>query len=193
MLDNEWVIVFSSLVVVVALIGTRLFGYAEFLLVLQRTRDLFISLLRIPSPNEPRQIEMRLHGSVDWRELWLRILDLEETLNLCCLRLDVNAPALGEGYHARWARGPEMNEEDEALWRAQIPLTFKDRFIGKLEISGRRNGESLGDKIAVLEKMIQEFEDYVSQLADDPAMPQSTFPVPGAPIFSAMIRESSEL
>jgi UDP-GlcNAc:undecaprenyl-phosphate GlcNAc-1-phosphate transferase len=193
MLDNEWVILLSGLVVVVALIGTRLFGHAEFLLVLQRTRDLFISLLRIPSPNEPRQIEMRLHGSVDWRELWLRILDLEETLNLCCLRLDVNAPALGEGYHARWERGPEMNEEDEGFWRAQIPLTFKDRFIGKLEISGRRNGESLGDKIAVLEKMIQEFEDNVSQVADDSATLQSAFPVSGAPIFSAMIRESSEI
>jgi UDP-GlcNAc:undecaprenyl-phosphate/decaprenyl-phosphate GlcNAc-1-phosphate transferase len=193
MLDNEWVIVVSSLVVVVALIGTRLFGHAEFLLVLHRTRDLFISLLRIPSPNEPRQIEMRLHGNVDWRELWLRILDLDETLNLCCLRLDVNAPALGEGYHARWERGGEMSEEEEEVWRAQIPLTFKGRFIGKLEISGRRNGESLGDKITVLEKMVQDFEDNVSQFADAPATPRSTFAVPGAPILSAMLRESPEL
>lgn len=193
MLDNEWVIVLSSLFVVVALIGTRLFGHAEFLLVMHRVRDLFVSLLRIPSPNEPRQIEMRLHGSVDWRELWLRILDWEETLNLCCLRLDVNAPALGEGYHARWERGPEMNEEDEGLWRAQIPLTFKGRFIGKLEISGRRNGESLGDKIVVLEKMIQDFEDTVSLLADEDTTPRSTFPVPGAPIFRAMVRESPEI
>lgn len=193
LLDNEWVIVLSSLVVVVSLIGTRLFGYAEFLLVMHRVRDFLVSLLRMPSPNEPRQIEMRLHGNVDWRELWLRILDWEETLNLSCLRLDVNAPALGEGYHARWERGSETTEEDEGLWRAQIPLTLKGRFIGKLEISGRRNGESLGDKIVVLEKMIQDFEESVTLLADDLTTPRPTFPVPGAPILSAMIRESPEL
>jgi hypothetical protein len=147
----------------------------------------------MPSPTEARQIEMRLHGSVDWRELWQRILDWEDTLNLSCLRLDVNAPALGEGYHARWERGNEVNEDEEGLWRAQIPLILKGRFIGKLEIGGRRNGESLGDKIAVLEKMIQEFEDNVTLLAEDLATPRSTFSVPGPPILSAMIRESPEL
>jgi len=115
---------------------------------------------------------MRLHGNVDWRELWLRILDWDDALNLCGLRLDVNAPALGEGYHARWDRGPEANDEEEGLWRAQIPLTLKGRSIGKLEISGRRNGESLGEKIAVLAKLIQDFEDNVSLLADGPATPR---------------------
>jgi UDP-GlcNAc:undecaprenyl-phosphate GlcNAc-1-phosphate transferase len=166
MLDNEWVIVLSSVTVVVALIATRLFGHAELLLAGQRARDLVVSLLRMPSPDEPRQIEMRLHGNVDWRELWLRILDWDEALNLCSVRLDVNAPSLGEGYHARWQRGSQTNEEDEALWRAQIPLTLKGRSIGKLEISGRRNDESLGDKIAVLAKMVQDFEDNVTLLAD---------------------------
>jgi UDP-GlcNAc:undecaprenyl-phosphate GlcNAc-1-phosphate transferase len=172
MLDREWVIVITSLAVVAGLIATRLFGHAEFLLVVQRLHAVLVSLLRIPHPDEPRQIEMRLHGNVEWRELWLRILDWDESLNLCCLRLDVNAPSLGEGYHARWDRGSEANEEEEALWLAQIPLTLKGRSIGKLEISGRRNGDSLGDKIAVLAKMVQDFEDNVSLLADGHASPR---------------------
>lgn len=192
MLDSEWVILLSSLVVVVALIATRLFGYAEFLLVVQRARGVFISLLRMPSPDEPRQIEMRLHGNVDWRELWLRILVWEETLNLCCLRLDVNAPSLGEGYHARWERGHETNEEEEGLWRAQIPLTLQGRSIGKLEISGRRNGESLGDKISVLAKIVQDFEDNVSLLADASAMPRPVSHVSGASVLRTAGREGPE-
>jgi len=172
MLQCEWVIVLASFAVVAALMATRLFGHTEFLLLVQRVYALLASLLRMPHADEPRQIEMRLHGNVDWRELWLRILDWDDALNLCGLRLDVNAPALGEGYHARWDRGPEANDEEEGLWRAQIPLTLKGRSIGKLEISGRRNGESLGEKIAVLAKLIQDFEDNVSLLADGPATPR---------------------
>lgn len=181
--DNEWVIVFSSLLVVVALVGTRLFGHAEFIMVVQRSRDLFVSMLRMPSPHEPRQIEMRLHGNVDWRELWSRILDWDEELNLRCLRLDVNAPALGEGYHARWERGNEVSEEEEGVWRAQIPLTLQGRSIGQLEICGQRNGESLGDKISVLAKIVQDFEDNVSLLADSSA---TLRPVPHVSAPSAL-------
>jgi UDP-GlcNAc:undecaprenyl-phosphate GlcNAc-1-phosphate transferase len=193
MLDNDWVIVLSSLTVVVALIATRLFGHTEFLLALQRTRDLFASLLRMPSPDEPRQIEMRLHGKVDWRELWLRILDWDEALNLCCLRLDVNAPSLGEGYHARWERGNDMNEEEgDALWRAQIPLTLRGRSIGKLEISGRRDGEGLSDKIAVLAKMVQDFEDNVSLLTDSHDTPLPAAQSPTSSILRVAGREDPE-
>src|SRR5579875_3758623 len=109
----EWVILFTSLLVVGALIATRLFGYAELLLVMQRTRALLLSLLRLLPADEPRQMEMHLHGNVNWRELWLQILDWNERLNLCSLRLDVNAPALGEGYHARWDCKPRVTDEEE--------------------------------------------------------------------------------
>jgi UDP-GlcNAc:undecaprenyl-phosphate GlcNAc-1-phosphate transferase len=191
-LHNEWVTLLSGLTVVVVLIGSRLFGHTETLLAVQRARDLVVSLLRMPSPDEPRQIEMRLHGNVDWRELWLRILDWDEALNLCCLRLDVNAPSLGEGYHARWERGHEINEEDEALWRAQIPLTLKGRSIGKLEISGRRKDEALGDKIAVLAKMVQDFEDNVSLLADSSDTPLPPTKLPSGAVLRTADREDPE-
>jgi UDP-GlcNAc:undecaprenyl-phosphate GlcNAc-1-phosphate transferase len=192
MLDCEWVIVLTSLGVVTALIATRLFGHTEFLLVVQRAYALLTSLMHMPRNDAPRQIEMRLHGNVDWRELWLRILDWDEALNLCCLRLDVNAPALGEGYHARWDRGSESNEEEEGLWRAQIPLTLKGQSIGKLEISGRRNGESLCEKIAVLAKMVQDFEDNVSLLADGPATPWPKLPVSDVSVLQTPSREGPE-
>jgi hypothetical protein len=119
--------------------ATRLVGYSEFLLAAQRVRDLLVSLLRVPSPDEPRQIEM-------------------------CL----------DGYHACWERGSEPNEDGEGLWHAQIPLVLKGRSLGKLEISGRRKEESLGDKIAILAKMVQDFEDNVSLLAESTVTPQQT-------------------
>jgi hypothetical protein len=126
-------------------------------------------MLRLPHSDKARQIEIHLHGNVDWSSLWQRILDWEEVLHLCRLRLDVNAPALGEDYHAHWYSSPIVSEEDEGLWLAQIPLTIQGRSIGKLELSGRCNGEALGEKLVVLSKMVQDFEDNVSLLADGAA------------------------
>jgi len=165
------------------LIATRLFGHAELRLLVQRAYALVVSLLRVLPPDEPRHVEIHLHGKVDWRELWQRLLAWEEKLSLCSLRLDVNAPALGEGYHARWNRGPEATEEEEAVWRAQIPLTLEGRSIGKLEISGRRNGEPLGDKIAVLAKLVHDFEENISLLADSAAAPQLTSLAPSGELI----------
>ncbi len=190
--DNEWVIVLSSLAVVVTLIATRLFGHAELRLVMQRGQSLLVSLLHMPSANEPRQIEMHLHGNVDWRELWLRLLEWEEMLSLCCLRLDVNAPSLGEGYHARWERGSDTNEEEEAVWSAQIPLTLKGRSIGKLEVKGSGNGESVGDKISMLAKLVQDFEDNVLLVANRSSVQRPISHLTSASVFRTADREDPE-
>ncbi len=146
----------------------------------------------MPAANEPRQIEMRLHGNVDWRELWLRLLEWDVALSLCCLRLDVNAPALGEGYHARWERGTETHEEEEGLWSAQIPLTFKGRSIGKLEVKGSGNGESVGDKISMLAKLVQDFEDNVLLVANRSSMQRPISHLTSASVFRAADREDPE-
>jgi UDP-GlcNAc:undecaprenyl-phosphate GlcNAc-1-phosphate transferase len=169
MLNREWLIYFTSFVVILSLVATRLFGYAEFKLFGRRVRALLGSLLHLPHPDKPRQIEIHLYGNVDWSGLWQRVLDWEEVLHLCRLRLDVNAPAMGEDYHAHWYSCPIVNEEDEGLWLAQIPLTIQGRSIGKLEMSGRCNGEALGEILVVLSKMVQDFEDNVSLLADGAA------------------------
>lgn len=192
MLDSEWVIVLTSLAVVAALIATRLFGYAEFQMLTQGSRRLLVSMLRLPPADQPRQLEIRLHGKVDWRELWLRILAWDTLLHLSSVRLDVNAPALGEGYHARWDRGHGAAEDEDILWHTQLPLTVKGRTIGKLEISGRRDGQSIGDKIALVAQMLQDFEENVSLLTDGSVPLPAVFPIPSSPVLHAAGREDPE-
>jgi UDP-GlcNAc:undecaprenyl-phosphate GlcNAc-1-phosphate transferase len=163
MLGSEAPVLLSSFVVVVTLIATRLFGHAEMLLVSQRLGGMLKSLLRLRPPGEARQSEVRLQGTADWRELWLRITASAAFLNLCHVRLDVNAPGLGEGYHARWDRGHESAEVEGALWRALIPLAVKGCTIGELDITGRHDEERIENKIAGLARILREFE-----LADPP-------------------------
>ncbi len=188
LLDSELAILFTSLTVVVALIATRLFGHAELRMVAQCLRTPVEFFLRGLPADEPRQIEVRLQGTMNWHELWQRVVAWAPSLELCRLRLDVNAPAIGEGYHARWNCGPEAAEEVGELWHARIPLAVKGRTIGELEISGRRGDESIGDKIVVLARMVQDSEWLVSQLIDSVA-PLS---VRETPPFRAASREGPE-
>ena len=83
--------------------------------------------------------------------------ELGSKLNLKAVRLDVNAPALHEGYHARWDRGTADSEE-LVLWRADIPLTAGQQAIGRLEIVGYQDAEPVWMKIQTLSRMMQTFE-----------------------------------
>ena len=139
------------------LLSTRLFGHAELALVGQRLVGLARSLLQGPPVGGPREVEMRLLGSLDWKELWHALVAHGQDLDLKQVRLDVNAPALNEGYHARWEVGPEESEA-AGLWRAEFPLSAHGRVIGSLEVAGGRDERPIIEKMAALAQLIDEFE-----------------------------------
>src|SRR5205085_264126 len=93
----------TALTVICILITTRLFGHAELLLIKERLFSLGL-LYFGGSENGSRQIAVHLQGTTEWQRLWVQLTQHAETRRLVYLRLDVNAPALHEGYHARWDR-----------------------------------------------------------------------------------------
>src|SRR5262249_35566120 len=103
-LQNELFALLTALAVVGILIATRLFGHAEFLLVKDRLIATAVSLLRVRANGKAHQIEVRLQGSADWKELWGVLTTYAQQLNLTTVHLDVNVPLIHEGYHARWDR-----------------------------------------------------------------------------------------
>jgi hypothetical protein len=84
-----------------------------------------------------RQSAVRLQGSAAWEELWRNIISVAEQLQLKTVCLDVNAPALHEGYHARWGR-LDSDIETPTYWRTEIPLVTNGQVVGRLEVVGRR-------------------------------------------------------
>ncbi len=173
---NEALALVSGLAVVAMLVVTGLFGHAEFALLLQRLRIFGKSLMQAP-PEGGREIEIRLQGSLDWRELWKRITACAPMLNLCRLRLDVNAPAIGEGYHVRWDRG-RVCDEATSLWRVQIPLAVDGRVIGDVEVAGRPDDEPIWEKIAALARMIEQFESTATLLTGGSCQTSVSSPTP---------------
>jgi UDP-GlcNAc:undecaprenyl-phosphate GlcNAc-1-phosphate transferase len=164
---NEVLAVVSGLTVVAMLLVTGLFGHAELLLLLQRLKGALKSLW--PAPAAGREIAVRLEGSADWRELWMGMISSAGLLQLCRLRLDVNAPALGEGYHARWDRSHDS--EVNMLWRFQAPLALNGRVIGEVELAGRPDEVPVWDKVAAIARLVEEFEPAASLLTGGVAPP----------------------
>jgi UDP-GlcNAc:undecaprenyl-phosphate GlcNAc-1-phosphate transferase len=174
--NNEWIALLTGLSVVGVLVVTGLFGYAEMALVKER---LLALLLAGKGKGLPRQIEVRLQGSADWRELWRILTAVAGQLGLHQLRLDVNAPSLHEGYYACWDHPAEV-KETRGLWRAEIPLTAGGLAVGRVELAGRPDAEPVWQKIAAVARVVEEFENATAALqcgwsvpapADDHARP----------------------
>lgn len=155
-LRRELLALITAGAVVCMLVVSRLFGHAEFVLLRTRLVAVVASLVR-GSRTEPCQLEVRLQGDGDWTELWATLVACAQRLNLVMIRLNVNAPALYEGYHARWDchhRGlDEVN-----VWRADVPLVLRGQNLGRLELSGQRDSEPVSMKLAAITRVLEGFE-----------------------------------
>jgi UDP-GlcNAc:undecaprenyl-phosphate GlcNAc-1-phosphate transferase len=165
-LQSDVLAVASGLVVMGLLVVTRLFGYAEFTLIQQRLREVAARLRHreVPEGMEPaadsvHQIEVRLQGSARWTDLWQELTKAAQELQLKSICLDVNAPLLHEGYHARWGR---LNGDNGLLepWRVEIPLALHGQSVGRLAIEGDRvDGATLAEQIAAASQLADKVEE----------------------------------
>jgi UDP-GlcNAc:undecaprenyl-phosphate GlcNAc-1-phosphate transferase len=162
--NNEALALLSALAVVATLVLTRLFGHAEFVLLHKRLASVAASFLS-PPRGEARELAVRLQGSADWGEFWARLTACAARIDLVSARLDVNAPAIQEGYHAVWSRGEaDAGEAGRALWRAEIPLAACGQTVGRVEVAGLRDGECVSSKIAELARLVADIEEAVTGL-----------------------------
>jgi UDP-GlcNAc:undecaprenyl-phosphate GlcNAc-1-phosphate transferase len=174
-LKNEMLALLSGVVVIALLVVTRLFGHVELSLLRQRTRSLVTSFFNGPDGRPAREIEVRLHGKVDWKELWQQITACGQQLNLGRARLDINAPAMNESYHAQWMSDAVGQDHEDAcaLWSAEIPLVCRGRTIGRVAVTGRRDEQPIWEKVATLAGLVQNVEATITQLTDSAWLPSA--------------------
>lgn len=187
-LKNQLVALLSVLVVVTLLVVTRLFGHAEFLLVKERVIDFLGGFRRGQRSGHVHQHSVRLQGSADWQEMWRNVTASAAEMKFQSVCLDVNAPQLKEGYHARWGR-VKSDLETPCYWRTEVPLTANSQIIGRLEVVGVRNGEPLQHAIANVGQLVDELERAMGLLtapaAPAPPAPPAEKNVEKEPVQSA--------
>jgi UDP-GlcNAc:undecaprenyl-phosphate GlcNAc-1-phosphate transferase len=155
LLRNDLIALGTALTVVSLLIITQLFGHAEFLLVKRRLSRLALTFLQNSGERDFRCIDVHMHGTRNWKRLLDSVTARAFDLNLQTVCLNISAPALHEEYHARWDRFDE--EEDNILWRTEIPLMMAERTIGSLLVTGYPDPLPLEEKMATLMQIVDDF------------------------------------
>jgi len=110
-------------------------------------------------------------------------------LHFKAVRLDVNAPALKEGYHARWGR-VQSDLDTPRYWRVEVPLSADGQAIGRLEVVGLRSGEPISDGMIKVGKLVDELETAMIGLTLPGGLPshsgdRAEVPVEKEPVQSA--------
>jgi UDP-GlcNAc:undecaprenyl-phosphate GlcNAc-1-phosphate transferase len=136
--------------VVCTLVGTRLFGHAEFRLIIERSRA---SLRGVLSKATHRELSIHFQGTADWDGMWDSLLACARQTNLHSIYLDVNAPAMQENYHARWDRA-SRDSESANFWRFELPLFNRRQPIGRLVVMGGSSDEPIMARLSTLASII---------------------------------------
>jgi len=125
----------SIVCVVLVMVISRIFGVAEYELIMNRAYGFARSLFRRRRAQQVPQVQSSVHvqGNRDWQATWQQFCDFSDRHQLNKLTLDVNAPWLHESFHAT-VRSREKIKEASDLWKSVLPLLVDDRVFGSIEI-----------------------------------------------------------
>jgi UDP-GlcNAc:undecaprenyl-phosphate GlcNAc-1-phosphate transferase len=166
-MNNELMAYVATIAVLALLIVTGFFGHRESLLLCQRVKHFAVSLIPLRGKRSPAagQLQTRLEGTRRWDELWDMLTAFAQRFDLSAVQLNVNSPAIGEGFHASWQR--KHRPDDSQLWQSDIPLIAGNITVGRLKIMGACAEGSvctwMGDLIAGLKP----FECQMLELLSD--------------------------
>jgi UDP-GlcNAc:undecaprenyl-phosphate GlcNAc-1-phosphate transferase len=163
-LNNEMFAFISALGVVGMLVASRVFGFAEFMLLSNRLLRLGRSLLS-DGRGLVRQEKVHLQGSRNWDELWSALTDFAERHQLSSVRLELNVAWLHESYHASWERPVALEARD--IWVTKLPVAAHGKTIGRLDIAGPLTKASVYDLLSLLAELLESLEPCIYRLAEE--------------------------
>ncbi len=167
--QSEYALV-SIFIVVVVMIGCRIFGLAEYQLISRKASTVARSFFRFASGEAPdvRQSSVHVQGSRDWQEIWSQFCHFADLHGLVEITLDLNAPWLHESFHATRRRS-DVPRGDNHEWYSQIPLISEGRLFGRIEIYGSgKDDESHREIIKSILAVTAEIESSLSEPTRDP-------------------------
>jgi UDP-GlcNAc:undecaprenyl-phosphate GlcNAc-1-phosphate transferase len=170
-LNNDLFAALSAVAVVLVLIVTGLFGTAEVRLIKERAPAVYRAAAGRGGPHV--ELSVRLQGTADWAGLWRQLVRAALDMGLHSVRLDVNAPALHEGFHGRWDRSRKGPDELTA-WQVELPLHGgSGQVIGRLTAAGVRSDASMAEQFAQLARVVADVEVVAARLTPAARQPDA--------------------
>lgn len=198
-LQQSWLAPIGAMIVLIALVGTRTFGYSEFRLVVGRARHLLISFVVRPAIGEQQKHEraLKLQGNGRWQDVWEPLIDFAVRQELASVKIDVNMAWLHESYHATWRSVQLPEPAFQSVVR--IPL-FASREhdgqservpIGRLEIIAASNADSLhrlsdflehaAELQIQVEQVVRRMEEFKRGVSASPSSPSDPASIDAGP------------
>jgi UDP-GlcNAc:undecaprenyl-phosphate GlcNAc-1-phosphate transferase len=180
---NDSIAIICAAFVVLMFVSLRVFGHSELLLAVLRLRSLLRSIFHwrpLPAAKEWND-SVHLQGTREWGLLWEMLTECAAKLDFVQLRLDLNVPVLGEGYHASWSR--PTNIDVNRLWRLDLPLIADKRVLGYVKVVGERDAIG-GHNVEQLLDLLKDVEQYLVRLlygdapVPDARVTESRLPAP---------------
>ena len=128
----------SIAMVILVMIGNRIFGNAELQLVTRKASGLAQALFKYEPAGKLANVQqsiVHVQGNRNWDHIWHSLSDFADVSGLLELTLDVNAPWIHESFHAT-RRRKDISRGGNHEWYAQIPLIADERLFGRVEIVG---------------------------------------------------------
>jgi len=181
LLGNDLIAALGAVGVLAVLVGTRVFGFAELVLLARKLKNFAISMSQ-PAGVADKAVSadtVRLQGSRNWEIVWATLTEFAEKQGLCRVHMDLNVPWLHEGFHATWQRSrlPDRLER----WSTSLPIHTAGSIFGRLDITGPvtvdRNFEVLSQLATVLEDLEPQMEQLLSESTQVAAPEASEQPV----------------
>ena len=126
----------SIAIVIVVMIGCKIFGVAEYQLISRKAASVARSFFHLAGGNRPdvQQSAVHVQGHRDWKETWDKLCEFADTHGLTELTMDLNAPWMHESFHATRRRA-DVPRGGNHEWYSQIPLIAGGRLFGRIEIT----------------------------------------------------------
>ena len=162
--------------VILVMVVCRIFGVAEYELVMNRAYGVARSLFSRPQTQEVLQVQSSVHvqGNRNWEANWQRFCDFSDKHQLNKLTLDVNAPWLHESFHAT-VRSREKIKEASDLWKSVVPLLVDDRVFGSIEVRCSKDSPfSHHETIVALMALSSDLEREISSTSEKNTKQSST-------------------
>lgn len=149
--------ILGLLIVLAILVGTRMFGHSELMLLNNRIAG--FGRRFIPG-EQPRSSTLQLQGSVEWEEVWNALVESAEKFNFIQIRLNLYLPHLHEDFYANWSR--RSRSRSDQRWHVELPLVVEGAIVGVLSVTGVQNGKSVSPSLAAFAELVEPLESQLS-------------------------------
>ena len=149
----------SVALVIAVLLGTRIFGHSELMLLNNRLAGFGKMLM----PGEsPRSSSVVLQGTLQWEEVWEALVESADRYQLIKIRLNLYLPQLHEDFFATWQR--RSRSRSDRRWTAELPLVVDSSVVGVISVVGVQTQGSVAPTLIDFCELVLPLEQHLEEL-----------------------------